>query len=85
MRLFLLSLNYGGYLLIAVWYRQSVLESVGGDQDSAIDALLGMSDPEYRSDSRPVAPVLVRKHLISNPSFILILILILIYYRPKKN
>jgi len=27
---------------------QSVLDSVGGDQDGAIDKLLGMSDPEYK-------------------------------------
>ena len=28
-----------------------MLESVGGDQDRAIDALLGMSDPEYKGES----------------------------------
>ncbi|KAG6866408.1 hypothetical protein C0991_004693 [Blastosporella zonata] len=37
----------------------SVLDSVGGDQDRAIDALLGMSDPEYKPStpavSEPVA------------------------------
>jgi hypothetical protein len=27
-----------------------VLESVGGNQDRAIDALLGMSDPEYKGE-----------------------------------
>ncbi|KAG5646250.1 hypothetical protein DXG03_004077 [Asterophora parasitica] len=32
----------------------SVLAEVGGDQDRAIDALLGMSDPEYKPD--PSAP-----------------------------
>ncbi|KAJ3719022.1 hypothetical protein DFJ43DRAFT_1159324 [Lentinula guzmanii] len=32
---------------------QSVLESVGGDSDRAIDILLGMSDPEYHSSSKP--------------------------------
>ncbi|KAF9067715.1 hypothetical protein BDP27DRAFT_1422575 [Rhodocollybia butyracea] len=32
---------------------QSVLDSVGGNSDRAIDVLLGMSDPEYRSDHRP--------------------------------
>jgi hypothetical protein len=34
-----------------------VLQSVGGNQDRAIDALLGMSDPDYRSEApAPVAP-----------------------------
>ena len=33
---------------------QSVLEVHGGDQDRAIDALLGMSDPEYHSTAPPV-------------------------------
>ncbi|VDB84910.1 unnamed protein product [Peniophora sp. CBMAI 1063] len=33
---------------------QSVLESVGGDQDRAVDTLLGMSDPEHVSTSGPV-------------------------------
>ncbi|KAG6900724.1 hypothetical protein C0993_003750 [Termitomyces sp. T159_Od127] len=33
----------------------SVLDSVHGDQDRAIDALLGMSDPEYKPD--PAAPL----------------------------
>jgi hypothetical protein len=37
--------------------RLSVLESVGGDQDRAIDALLGMSDPDYKSEARPQPPV----------------------------
>ncbi|KAK7043722.1 hypothetical protein VNI00_008334 [Paramarasmius palmivorus] len=32
---------------------QSVLESARGNQDQAIDTLLGMSDPDYRSDARP--------------------------------
>lgn len=35
-----------------------MLESVGGDQDRAIDMLLGMSDPEYVSQATP-APVQV--------------------------
>ncbi|KZT10854.1 uncharacterized protein LAESUDRAFT_352773 [Laetiporus sulphureus 93-53] len=35
---------------------QSVLESVGGDQERAIDVLLGMSDPDYVSTAAP-APV----------------------------
>ncbi|KAJ6629493.1 hypothetical protein B0H10DRAFT_1987414 [Mycena sp. CBHHK59/15] len=34
---------------------QSVLASVGGDVDRAIDALLGMSDPDYTSEA-PQAP-----------------------------
>ncbi|KAF8740173.1 hypothetical protein AX14_008361 [Amanita brunnescens Koide BX004] len=29
----------------------SVLQSVGGNQDRAIDALLGMSDPQYKSEA----------------------------------
>jgi len=33
--------------------RQSVLDSVGGNQDRAIDTLLGMSDPNYKSETRP--------------------------------
>jgi hypothetical protein len=37
-------------------YRQSVLDSVRGDQDRAIDALLVMSDPEYKSERRPEPP-----------------------------
>lgn len=36
--------------------RQSVLDSVGGNQDQAIDALLGMSDPNYKSERRPEEP-----------------------------
>lgn len=39
--------------------RQSVLESVGGNQDRAIDVLLGMSDPDYRSEQPPAAAPLV--------------------------
>ena len=39
-------------------FRQSVLESVGGDQDRAVDTLLGMSDPEYVPQATP-APVQV--------------------------
>ncbi|KAG5715347.1 hypothetical protein E4T56_gene17101, partial [Termitomyces sp. T112] len=31
----------------------SVLDSVNGDQDRAIDALLGMSDPEYKGEVHP--------------------------------
>ena len=34
---------------------QSVLESVGGDQDKAIDILLGMSDPSYSSTAMATA------------------------------
>ncbi|KAF8813913.1 hypothetical protein BYT27DRAFT_7220251 [Phlegmacium glaucopus] len=37
----------------------SVLESVGGDQDRAIDTLLGMSDPEYKGE--PPAAVHVQQ------------------------
>jgi hypothetical protein len=42
-----------------------VLESAGGNQDLAIDTLLGMSDPEYRSEQpQPTrvdrTPILVR-------------------------
>ncbi|KAF5351747.1 hypothetical protein D9756_007631 [Leucocoprinus leucothites] len=33
---------------------QSVLESVNGSQDRAIDLLLGMSDPNFKSDTPPV-------------------------------
>jgi CUE domain len=32
---------------------QSVLESVAGDQDRAVDVLLGMSDPSYTPSERP--------------------------------
>ncbi|KAL9711537.1 hypothetical protein Ac2012v2_004608 [Leucoagaricus gongylophorus] len=32
---------------------QSVLESVDGDQDRAIDLLLGMNDPDFRSEAMP--------------------------------
>lgn len=42
---------------------QSVLESVNGSQDAAIDALLGMSDPEYTSDTRHQEPVLTQTDL----------------------
>ncbi|KAM6502115.1 hypothetical protein JOM56_002092 [Amanita muscaria] len=31
---------------------QSILESVGGDQNSAIEVLLGMSDPQYKSETQ---------------------------------
>ncbi|KAI0318873.1 hypothetical protein OF83DRAFT_885852 [Amylostereum chailletii] len=34
----------------------SVLESVGGDQDRAVDTLLGMSDPEHISTAVPEQP-----------------------------
>lgn len=37
-------------------YRQSVLDSVNGDQERALDVLLGMSDPEYVS-TQPVQQV----------------------------
>jgi hypothetical protein len=36
--------------------RQEVLQSVQGNQDRAIDTLLGMSDPEYKSQHPPVPP-----------------------------
>ncbi|KAF4620916.1 hypothetical protein D9613_000306 [Agrocybe pediades] len=50
---------------------QSVLQSSGGNQDRAIDTLLGMSDPEYRSEHpQPAndnvnnpAPVLTQEEL----------------------
>ncbi|KAK0195111.1 hypothetical protein F5146DRAFT_1024247 [Armillaria mellea] len=42
---------------------QSVLDSVHGDQGRAIDALLGMSDPEYKGEVRPVEPVLTQTEL----------------------
>ncbi|KAJ4483949.1 hypothetical protein J3R30DRAFT_3679101 [Lentinula aciculospora] len=43
---------------------QSVLESVGGNSDRAIDVLLGMSDPEYYSESRTTEePVLSQEEL----------------------
>ncbi|KAL1695022.1 hypothetical protein GGG16DRAFT_86703 [Schizophyllum commune] len=34
----------------------SVLDSVNGNQDRAIDMLLGMSDPEYKATAAPEAP-----------------------------
>jgi hypothetical protein len=34
-------------------HRSSVLQSVNGDQDLAIDTLLGMSDPDYVSQPLP--------------------------------
>ncbi|SJL18599.1 uncharacterized protein ARMOST_22196 [Armillaria ostoyae] len=37
---------------------QSVLDPVHGDQGRVIDALLGMNVPEYKSESRPVEPVM---------------------------
>ena len=36
--------------------RQSVLESVNGSPDAAIDVLLGMSDPSYVSTQHTAAP-----------------------------
>lgn len=36
-----------------------MLDSVGGNQDRAIDALLGMSDPEYKGE--PPAAVYVQQ------------------------
>ncbi|KAF9010632.1 hypothetical protein BDQ17DRAFT_1420983 [Cyathus striatus] len=41
----------------------SVLESVGGNQDHAIDALLGMSDPNYTSEARSEEPQLSQTEL----------------------
>lgn len=41
------------YVPLTCVNRQSVLDSVGGDQDRAIDVLLGMSDPNYASEVRP--------------------------------
>ena len=38
-------------------YRQSVLESVQGNQDRAVDLLLRLSDPEYRGDPEPAVTV----------------------------
>ena len=41
-----------------------MLESVGGNQDRAVDALLVMSDPEYKGEPpatvQPEQPALVR-------------------------
>ncbi|KAK0455502.1 uncharacterized protein EV420DRAFT_1553955 [Desarmillaria tabescens] len=42
---------------------QSVLDSVNGDQGRAIDALLAMSDPEYKGESRPAEPALTQTEL----------------------
>ncbi|KAI0066034.1 hypothetical protein BV25DRAFT_1820881 [Artomyces pyxidatus] len=39
---------------------QTVLESVGGDQDRAVDTLLGMSDPDHVPTAAPTQPVVVR-------------------------
>lgn len=33
-----------------------MLDSVGGNQDRAVDALLGMSDPEYKSEAPAAQP-----------------------------
>lgn len=52
-------------------FRQSVLQSVGGNQESAVDALLGMSDPDYRSEApaaeavAPQPPVTFVRYLLS--------------------
>lgn len=35
---------------------QSVLQSVNGNQDRAIDVLLGMSDPNFKSETPPLPP-----------------------------
>ncbi|KAA1471794.1 hypothetical protein DENSPDRAFT_837878 [Dentipellis sp. KUC8613] len=35
----------------------SILASVGGDQDAAVDALLGMSDPNYVPTTQPSQPM----------------------------
>ncbi|KAG7446561.1 uncharacterized protein BT62DRAFT_931999 [Guyanagaster necrorhizus] len=42
---------------------QSVLDSVYGDQGRAIDALLGMSDPEYKDEPRSVERVMTQTEL----------------------
>ncbi|KIY70637.1 hypothetical protein CYLTODRAFT_435620 [Cylindrobasidium torrendii FP15055 ss-10] len=47
---------------------QSVLDSVNGNQDRAIDVLLGMSDPNFKSDTAqaplpPAQPVLTQEEL----------------------
>jgi len=54
-----------GIVWICMWTMdsQSVLESVGGDQDRAIDLLLGMNDPDFRSEAMPPTqqPQMVRQ------------------------
>jgi hypothetical protein len=43
------------HALVLIWFpSMSVLESVGGNQELAIDQLLGMSDPDYIS--QPIEP-----------------------------
>ncbi|GLB37813.1 putative CUE domain containing protein [Lyophyllum shimeji] len=42
---------------------QSVLASVNGNQDRAIDTLLGMSDPEYKGEPTPEAPIMSQTEL----------------------
>jgi hypothetical protein len=49
-------------------HSQSVLESVGRDQDRAIDMLLGMNDPNYVSQEPP-APVQVRSYILKETKF----------------
>lgn len=76
--------------------RQSVLESVNWSEDRAIDALLGMSDPTYKTETRhQEAPIDTRvsgrDHLLiqrrhHNFYFILISsIRTLFFFRPKLN
>jgi len=47
---------------------QSVLQSSGGNQDRAIDTLLGMSDPEYRSEQPQPGP----NDNVNNPAPVLV-------------
>lgn len=47
--------------------RQSVLDSVNGNQERAADVLLGMSDPSYESQQHaaPVSIILLRMIMLS--------------------
>jgi hypothetical protein len=45
---------------------QSVLDSVNGNQDKAIDKLLGMSDPEYK-EQQPTHVVSSAQLALSSP------------------
>jgi hypothetical protein len=65
--------------------RHSIVDSVGGDQDRAVDALLAMSDPDHvpvqhtvaNEQPSPVRHVIILPHTHTPPMYIL-------YHRPIK-
>lgn len=55
-----------GRLISFISTRQSVLHSVGGNQDRAVDMLLGMSDPDFKDNH---VPVRISRCTCHNPAY----------------